>query len=85
MSVGSAPQMGRGATPCNSPESWVRPSLWIIEMEELHTSGALTMCCLTHSCSLAKLPRRLQHVLDTVQAGGLKRWGGEQGARLGSA
>ena len=37
------------------------------------------MCCLTHSCSLAeKLPRRLQHVLDTVQAGGLKRWGGER-------
>ena len=35
------------------------------------------MYCLTHSCSLAKLPRRLQHILNTVQAGGLKRWGGE--------
>jgi hypothetical protein len=35
------------------------------------------MCCLIHNCSLAKLPRRLQHVLGPVQAGGLKRWGGE--------
>ena len=35
------------------------------------------MCCLIHNCSLAKFPRRLQHVLGTVQAGGLKLWGGE--------
>ena len=41
------------------------------------------MCCLTHSCSLAKLPRRLQHVLNTVQAGGLKRWGEEHRDKVG--
>jgi hypothetical protein len=35
------------------------------------------MYCLIHNCSLAKLPRRLKHVLGTVQAGGLKLWGGE--------
>ena len=35
------------------------------------------MCCLIHNCSLAKLPRRLKQGLGTVQAGGLKLWGGE--------
>jgi hypothetical protein len=35
------------------------------------------MCCLIHNCLLAKLPRRLKHVLGTVKAGGLKLWGGE--------
>ena len=36
MGVGSAPQMDRGATPCNSPESRVCPALWMmISMEEL--------------------------------------------------
>jgi hypothetical protein len=39
------------------------------------------MCCLIHNCSLAKLPRRLKHVL----AGELKLWGGEHtGDKVGS-
>jgi len=53
-------------------------SLWMmISMEELPHIQSIDDVLSHHNCSLAKLPRRLKHVLRTVQAGGLKLWGEE--------